>query len=341
MEAMRSDNPPQPTSEGSSGWAACRAGPAATRATSGPRMKPRPSEAGHGTGSTARAAINRAPPSATRGITSTPLTQPAVAVELAMAYVSRKTIRADQSTPPPTDDRARPHSSSRASARRSLGDANCIPGPHEAREIVAPAHDIEVDVLAEIEARVLVRTAEASDVQVKDDQRRTPSADRLKQAHPRGVGAGGDHGDGAAGQPADLVPRERLGQRRAAVGLGDGEVVEDQAVLPDRAVRLQDRPLRIVRDEPDLPASAVDLRRLRRGEAHRVLDRRFLAFARMHVAVEVEEDPEVGRQRLLEGLRHEPAVAGGKRPVDAAEAVAGRVIADASGLRRVVGPGAE
>src|SRR5260370_20495924 len=110
--------------EGRGEWAAWRAGPAATRATIGPRTKPSPREAGHGTGSTASPAIRRAPPSATRGMTSTPLTQPAVAVELAMAYVSRETMSADQSTPPPIDDRARPHSSPRASARRSLGDAN-------------------------------------------------------------------------------------------------------------------------------------------------------------------------------------------------------------------------
>ena len=35
---------------------------------------------------------------------------------------------------------------------------------------------------------------------------------------------------------------------------------------------------------------------------------RILAFAEVHVPIQVQEDPEVGRQRLLEGLRHQPAV---------------------------------
>src|SRR5712691_4116515 len=61
----------------------------------------------------------------------------------------------------------------------------------------------------------------------------------------------------------------------------------------------------------------------------------------MHAAIEVQEDPEVGGERLLESLRHEAAVPGRQRPVDPAKAVTGRVIANTAGLRRVVRPGAE
>src|ERR1700694_4865484 len=149
---------------------------------------PRPRPAGHGTGSTASTAISKAPPSAMSVMTSMPGTQAAVAVELAMAYARRKTSRADQSTPPPIDVRARPQSCPGASASRPLGDANCISRPYEAREIVASAHDIEVDVLTQVKARVLVRAAEASHVEVEHDQCRAAAADRLKQAYPRRVG---------------------------------------------------------------------------------------------------------------------------------------------------------
>src|SRR5205823_4260815 len=82
-------------------------------------------------------------------------------------------------------------------------------------------------------------------------------------------------------------------------------------------------------------------RRHGRGQAARVLVRRLIAVAEMHLAVQVEEDPDVGRTRLLEGLRHQSAVMRGERPVDAAEAVPGRVVAHAAGLGWVVGPGAE
>src|SRR5438477_420695 len=112
-----------------------------------------------------------------------------------------------------------------------------------------------------------------------------------------------------------------------AVGLRDGEVVEDQPVLAQRTVRLEECAARVVGDEADLAAAAVNLRRHGRGQADRVLDRRLLALAEMHLAVQVEEDPDVGRERLLEGLRHQPAVMRGERPVDAAEAVPGRVVA--------------
>src|SRR5450759_2081388 len=341
METTCSETPPPLTSAGSSGWAAWSIGAAAIRATTVPRIMPRPSPTGQGTGSTASTAISSAPPSAIMVMTPMPLTHAAVAVDCAMANVKRKTISADHRTPPPIDDRARLQTTSWASCRRVLRDANCISRPHQASEVVAPAHDIEVHVLAEIEARVLVGAAEAPDVQVEDDQSRTPAADGLQKPDPGRVGAGGDHGDGAARQPANLVPRQRLGQRRAAVGLRYGEIVEDEAVLADRAVRLEDRPLGIVRDQSDLPALTVDLRRHRGRQAHCILDRRFLAFTEVHAAVEVQQDPEVGRQRLFESLRHEPAVPSRERPMDAAEAVSCRVVADAAGLRRVVGPGAE
>src|SRR2546430_4240820 len=48
--------------------------------------------------------------------------------------------------------------------------------------------------------------------------------------------------------------------------------------------------------------------------------------------------PDVGGQRLLESLRHEPFVVSRKRPVDAAEAVPCHIVPHPAGLRRVVGP---
>src|SRR3981081_3931911 len=94
-------------------------------------------------------------------------------------------------------------------------------------------------------------------------------------------------------------------------------------------------------DPPPLPAAAVDLRGHRRGKAHRILHSRLLALAEVHVAIQVEQDPEVGGQRLFESLGHELAVPGGKGPVDAPEAVAGGVVANTACLRRIVGPGAK
>ena len=140
------------------------------------------------------------------------------------------------------------------------------------------------------------------------------------------------------GSRPDLVPGQGLRQRRPTVRLGDSQVVEDQPVLADGAVRFQDRALAVVRYETHLAAPAVHLGRHRGCQAHRILDGRVLSLAEVDVAVEIEQDPEVGRQRLLEGFRHETAVARGQRPVDAPEAVPSGVVAHAAGLRWVVGP---
>src|SRR5450759_4983519 len=130
-------------------------------------------------GTTANKAMSTAPPRATRVMTSMPLTQPNVAVDRATAKVKRKTSSADHRTPPPIVERAPFQSRPWANCSRTLSDADCISRPHQAREVVAPTHDIEVHVLAKVEARVLVGAAEAGDIQVEHDQRRAAPTHRL------------------------------------------------------------------------------------------------------------------------------------------------------------------
>src|SRR5207302_5022934 len=286
-----------------------------------------------------------------RMTTSMPFTHCTAAVERATVSVKSKTRTTDQKRPPPNELRALSQRSSRrfsvlsnaasGPASRPSGDTYRIPGPHEAREVVALAYDVKVDGLALVEAGVLVRAAEAGDVEVKHDERRAAASHRLQQANPFRVRARRDDRDGASGEPADAVPRQRLGEWRAAVGLAHREEVEDEAVLPDRAVRLEHGAARIVRDQSNLASPAVHLRRHRRRQADRVFDRRLFPVTEMDAAVEVKKDPQVGGQGLLERLRHQPLVLGRERPVDSPEAVARRVVAHAACLRRVVSPGAE
>src|SRR5450759_1882429 len=325
----------------SRGWEAWSAGPAASAATTGPATRPIPRPSVHGTGATASTPMSSAPPSATTVTTSIPLTQAAVAVERATMSVISRMRTQDQATAPVIDARVRPQTRPGTSKRlnRGLGDADCISRPHQPREVVSTPDDVKVDILAEVEAWVLVRAAKAGHVEIEDDHRRAAPADRLQQAHPIGVGARRDDRDGTPRQPADPLPRERLRQRRPAFCLGDREVIEDEPVLANRAVRFEDGAPGIVRDQAHLAAATVDLRCHRSGQADRVLDGRIFPFTEMHVPVEVQEDPQVGGQGLLECLRHEPAVLGGERPVNAAEAVARGVVANPTGLRRVVRPG--
>ena len=103
--------------------------------------------------------------------TSMPFTHCTVEVDRATVTVNSKTRTTDQKRPPPSERRALSHSSSRrfsvlsnaasGPASRPSGDTYRIPGPHEAREVVALAYDVKVDVLAQVEAGVLVRAAEA------------------------------------------------------------------------------------------------------------------------------------------------------------------------------------
>src|SRR6266576_308824 len=333
----------------SPGCLAWTSGQAPTIAATGASTRPIPSEIGSRTGSTARTPITSAPASATHRITSMLSTQRTVAVERATVMVSRITSTADQKRPPPMDSRTRSQSKTCGLSRnassgltsRPLGDTYRIPCPHQASEVVTPPHDVEVDVLAQVEARVLVRAAKARGVDVEHDQAGAPAAYGLQQVHPRGVRAGRDDRDGTPWQAADAVPRQRVGQRRAAIRLADGKVVEDEPVLAHSSVRLEHGAARIVADEADLAATAVHLGGHRGGEADRVLDGRLLPLAEMDAAVKVEQDPQVGRQGLLESLRHQALVLRRERPVDAAEAVARVVVAHTAGLRRVVCPGAE
>src|SRR5205823_14284326 len=122
---------------------------------------------------------------------------------------------------------------------RPLGDTYRISGPHQACKVVAAAHHIKVDVLAHVEARVLFRPTEAGRVEIEHDQRRAAASHRLEKPNPLRVRARGDDRDGAPRQAPDPVPGEGLRQRCAPVGLAHGEVVEDEAILPHRTMRLE------------------------------------------------------------------------------------------------------
>src|SRR2546430_472859 len=197
----------------------------------------------------ASTAISTAAPTAMTLTTSMPLTHCTVEVDRATVNVSSKTSATDQMRPPPSAPRARSQAMARrfrmlskaasGPARRPSGDTYRIPGPHEASEVVALAHDVQVDVLAQVEAWVLVRASEAGDIEVEHDERRAAASHRLQQANPFRIRAGRDDGDGASWKPADAVPREGLGQRCAPVGLAHREVVEDEAVLAHRPMRLE------------------------------------------------------------------------------------------------------
>src|SRR5919204_116580 len=183
---------------------------------SGESRRPMPSATTSRTGEMASALIRSAPASATAGMTSMPSTQRTVAVDFATVSDMARTRTTAQKRPSPIESTTRSQSvatrlSSKAASgpiRRCSGDTYRIPGPHEPREVVAGTYDVEVDVLAEVEARVLVRPAEAGHVDVEHDQARSPSAHGLHQPHPVRVGARRDHRDGAPGKAADPVPGE-------------------------------------------------------------------------------------------------------------------------------------
>src|SRR5438445_6356732 len=260
---------------------------------------PRPT--GSLTGSIARTANRSAPKIAIGTMTSMPSTQCTVEVDLATEMVSKRTMTADQNRPAPIHSRARsssaggvasPSNAASGPARRVSGDTYRIPGPDKSREVVSAANHVKVNILAEVEAHVLVGPTEARGVEVEHDQRRPPPAHRLQEAHPGRIGAWRDHGDRASGKAADAVPGQRLRQRCTAVRLTDREVIEDQAVLPRRTMRFEDGAARVIGDQTHLTAAVVHLRRHRRGKAHRVLDRRLLVLTDLHRALEVHEHPQ-------------------------------------------------
>src|SRR5438270_2935315 len=294
----------RPAPVGSSGCCARNSGAVVIAATTGPTVTPAVTHSHAGSRVNARTAIKTAAPSATRGMPSMPLgTQLAATVDFAIVSASANTSTADQRAEAGTAARVRSHlvaGTPSPSCRLPLGETDCISRPHQPREVVALADDEQVRVVTEVERGVPVRAAEADGVDVEDDQGGAPAAHRLEQVHPIRVGARRDHRDRAPGQTADAVPGKRLAQGGAAVSLRDRQVVEDQAVLLDRPVRLQESAARVVGDEPHLTAATRHLRGDGGGEAHRVFDGGLLALADVHLAVEVEKDPDVGGQRLLE-----------------------------------------
>src|SRR5919201_351459 len=234
MRCHQTPTSPRPTASlGCRRWI-CDHAPANAR--TGESRRPMPSATTSGTGEMASVLIRSAPASATAGMTSMPSTQRTVAVDFATVSDMARTRTTAQKRPSPIESTTRSQSvatrlSSKAASgpiRRCSGDTYRIPGPHEPREVVAGTYDVEVDVLAEVEARVLVRPAEAGHVDVEHDQARSPSAHGLHQPHPVRAGARRDHRDGAPGKAADPVPGEGLRQRRAAVRPAAGEVVADQ-----------------------------------------------------------------------------------------------------------------
>ena len=151
-------------------------------------------------------------------------------------------------------------------------------------------------------------------------------ASQREGVDPGRVGAGRDHDQRAPGKPAHAIPYVGRVERVAAVGVRDGEVLEDHPVLPQHAVRLQRCRLEVVRDQPDLAAARVHLRGDGGRKAYRVLLGRLGPLTPVRAAVEVEDDPDVRGQRLLERLAHECLVARRKPPVDTVEGVARAVI---------------
>src|SRR5260370_35432038 len=107
-----------------------------------------------------------------------------------MVTASANTTTADQTVGAGTAARARSHlvPGTPSSCRLPLGDTDCIPSPHQPREVITLADHIEVHVLTQVERRVPVGAAEADAIDVEDDQRGAPPAHRLEQMHPIRVG---------------------------------------------------------------------------------------------------------------------------------------------------------
>src|SRR5581483_5071547 len=161
---------------------------------------PTPTQSHHGSGVAARIAISAAPARATSGAVSMPITtHDAATVDREMTMTRRNTIPADHRADPGTSARARSH---RVSTGGRSSDAYCISRPHQAGEVVALAHHVQIDVLPAVEARVAVRAAEARRVYVEHGRRRAAPADGLQKPHPVGARARRYDGDGAPRQPA-------------------------------------------------------------------------------------------------------------------------------------------
>src|SRR5205823_11360900 len=107
----------------------------------GPRARPRPTHQNHGIGVTASTPMSTAPRSATGGPASPPMTtHEAATVDFAIVKTSRNVISADHSVAAGTPVRIRLQTSP-----GRLSDSDCISRPHQAREVVTAAHDVEVD----------------------------------------------------------------------------------------------------------------------------------------------------------------------------------------------------
>src|SRR5690348_10065641 len=108
-------------------------------------MAPTATHSHAGSRVSASTAIKTAAPSATSGTPSMPLgTHPATTVDLAIVNASANTTAADHAVGAGTAARARSHvvPGTPPNCRLPLGDTDCIPRPHQPREIVALADDV-------------------------------------------------------------------------------------------------------------------------------------------------------------------------------------------------------
>src|SRR6266536_6605109 len=232
-------------SAGSWGWALAMVPCAATYAANGASTPPTASANDHGRRrASASAPMSSAATSARLVSPSEPGTQLAATVELPRQRTSSRTNTASGSVPAGGRQRIDAQGGSR------LYKSDSIPCPHQTGEVVALPHHVEIDVRAQVEAEVGLGGTEAGGVDVEGGQRGAAAASRLRGAHPPGVAAGRDHRQRPARKAADAVPGHCAGQRLRAVGTGDREVVEDQAILAHRAVRLQEGPPGVVGDQP-------------------------------------------------------------------------------------------
>ena len=142
--------------------------------------------------------------------------------------------------------------------------------------------------------------------------------------------------------PAARLLVEQRGDGHVADGLGDGEGFEDASEVLRAAVGLDYVEPFAEHHQPDAAVLVDEEAGDGGGGGDGGLDRGVVALAEVLAAGEVEHDPEMGGGVELEGFDFERAGAQAALPVDAVDAVAGLVIADAGGVGGdVVGASAE
>ena len=158
----------------------------------------------------------------------------------------------------------------------------------------------------------------------------------------RGSVRAGDDADGGVAAPAAGLLVEECGDGDGSVGLGDGECFEHAAEVLGAAVGFDDFEFFAEHHESDAAALVDEEACDGGGGGDGGFDAGVVALAGVLLAGEVEDDPHVGGWVEFEGFDFEVAAAEGAGPVDAVDAVAGFVVADAGGVwGDVVGASAE